>query len=286
MARSEQGILPRSFLYVPGDRPELFPKAEACEADAVILDLEDAVAPDAKAAARRHIGRWLEEDREPDRWWVRVDAATLEKDIAAIAGTPGLSGVILAKAEFAGVSVLLEHAPSVPVIGLVESARGLRDAPRMARVQSLVGFGVGRVDLLADLRVDADATGPSALASLYLDIVVTCAASGLPAPIAPTSTDFRDLDGFTRTTREFVALGFRSRTCLHPRQCAVVNRVLTPGDEELAAARDMIARYESGGATVVDARGRFVDAAVVRAAYEVVTRANASKTKESRHASP
>ena len=286
MALGDTRTLPRSFLYVPGDRPDLFGKAERSAADAVILDLEDAVAATAKAAARDHVGRWLADAPSPDRWWVRVDPSATKDDIAAVGRRPGPAGVILAKAELATLRELAELAPSLPVIGLIESARGLNEAAAMGEIGNLVTFGVGRADLLADLRIDPAAAPAGALAALHLRIVVECAAARLAAPVAPTSTDVRDLEGFERTTRELAALGFRSRTCLHPRQCEVANRALTPTREELASARDVITRLEAGGATAVDEHGRFIDAAVARAARETVARVGGPTDKETEHASP
>jgi citrate lyase subunit beta / citryl-CoA lyase len=144
----------------------------------------------------------------------------------------------------------------------------------MAQAPHLATVGIGEVDLLADLRVSRSAG--SVIDSLRLQVVVEAAAVGLLAPVAPTSTDFRDLDSFRTTTRALVDLGFRSRTAIHPAQVPVINEVLTPGEAEVAAARDVLARFEQAGEGVTtDVHGHLIDLAVVRGARETLTRAGA-----------
>lgn len=275
-------MLPRSFLYVPASRPTLFAKAAASGADAIVLDLEDAVPAADKDEARRAVTGWLEDPQQHphgSRTWVRVDAAGLAADLEAVV-RPGLGGLLLAKCSPASLAELGERlamheaarglAP-VPVVGLVEDAASLLALPAITAHPRLTTLGLGEVDLLGDLRVARTAT--SALMLLRLQVVVHCAAAGLAAPVAPTSTDFRDLDAFRRTTREMVDLGFRSRTAIHPAQVPVIHEVLSPDDGEVAAATDVLDRFAAaaGGVTLDDA-GRLIDAAVIRAAEETLAR--------------
>lgn len=275
-------MLPRSFLYVPASRPALFAKAAASGADATILDLEDAVPLAEKTEARAAVAAWLDGDRPSGpQTWVRVDAAALADDIAA-AARPGIGGLVLAKCSasaLAELSSVLERyererglAP-VPVVGLVEDAAALVDLPALTSHPRLTTLGVGEVDLLGDLRVARAATTVATVNQLRLQVVLHCAAAGLAAPVAPTSTDFRDLEAFRRTTRELVDLGFRSRTAVHPGQIPVIHEVLTPDEEALAAAQDVLDRFAAAdGGVTVDAAGRLIDAAVIRAAQETLAR--------------
>ncbi len=200
----------------------------------------------------------------------------LDDDLAVLDGD-GLDGLVLATSRVAGLerleAWLATSDRSCPVVGLVEDAAGLREICAMAAHPHLATVGIGEVDLLAELRIDRRAVG--AVDALRLHVVVEAAAAGLAAPVAPTSTDFRDLEAFRATTRALVDAGFRSRTAIHPAQVAVVNEVLTPSETEAADARDVVARFEAAGEGVtVDERGRLIDLAVVRSARETLARAD------------
>ncbi len=279
--------LPRSFLYVPADRPDLFAKAGAGPADAVVLDLEDAVPVGLKEQARSHVARWLGEAGQAGRRtaerWARVSADAVVEDLeAAVART--LDGVFLAKCtvsaleEAAGVLDGLERrrgltAGAIGVVGLVESAEGLLELAAMARMPRVLTFGIGEADLIGDLRMTRSDRSASAIDMLRSQVVLHCAAAGLRAPVAPTSTAFRDLEAFRETTRQMLDLGFRSRTAIHPGQISVIHDVFTPDPEAVSAAEDVMARFAAAdGGVTTDAAGRLIDAAVVREAAETLSR--------------
>ena len=281
-------MLPRSFLYVPATRPELFVKAAAGPADAVVLDLEDAVPPDGKPAAREAVRDWLtgRGDRVATpgaQAWVRVNAGSLAADFDAVV-RPGLAGLLLAECtppvleEAGDLLARLEAerglAPgAVRVVGLVESAAGMLALATMADHPRLTAFGIGEVDLLGDLRITRGSRTEAAVTHLRTQVVLHSAAGGLTAPVAPTSTDFRDLEAFADSTRTMLELGFRSRTAIHPAQVPVIHDVLTPTDEQVEAALDVVRRFESAaGGVTTDRSGRMVDAAVVREARETLAR--------------
>lgn len=285
-------VLPRSFLYVPATKPELFAKASSGKTDAVVLDLEDAVPLAAKGAARDSVRSWLvtlvgeasgSGARSTAEQWVRVDGQALAADLET-AVHPGLTGLFLAKCtreslrEVASLLDRLERERAIPtgsvrVVGLVESAASVVDLATMARMPRLVTFGIGEADLLADLRMTRTERSAAALDALRSQVVVHCAAAGLQAPVAPTSTDFRDLELFTETSRQLLDLGFRSRTAVHPSQVPVINEVFSPTPEAVAAAEDVVERFEAArGGVTTDGAGRLVDAAVVRSARETLQR--------------
>ena len=273
-------MLPRSFLYVPGNRPDLFPKAAAGPADAIVLDLEDAVPLPDKDVAREAVRRWLADSPASGAdVWVRVDPLGLDADLAAVL-QPRLSGLLLAgctpavlSRAAAALEGRTEH-DGVRVVGLVESAAGLLALAEMAAHPRLTAFGIGEVDLLGDLRIARTHRTEAAVQQLRTQVVVHSAAAGLEAPVAPTSTDFRDLDAFADSTRLALDLGFRSRTAIHPAQVPVIHDVLTPTTDEVDAARDVVRRVdEASGGVTLDAAGRLIDAAVVRGARETLARA-------------
>ncbi len=272
----------RSFLYVPAVKPALFDKAAGGDADAIIIDLEDAVPLPQKGAARRDLASWLDSHTPNDtEIWVRVTPEFLADDLDA-AARAGVDGIMLAKCSvdaLAHAHDMLDRLDTeretgpIELIGLIETAHSLRSLPDMADSPRLRTFGIGEVDLLADLRITRNADTASVVDGLRMDVVVGCAAAGVAAPIAPTSTDFRDLDGFVATTKRFVDMGFRGRTALHPKQVPIINAALTPSDEDVARAERLLALYDlSAGGPTVDDNGRFVDEAVVRGAREILAR--------------
>ena len=281
--------LPRSFLYVPAVRPDLFDKALAGPADAMVLDLEDAVPVADKDTARDHLRGWLPgtHAHPGTQRWVRVNAESLEPDLDAVAG-PALDGLFVAKCDggvLTAVSGLLDDLEdarglrrgAIGVVGLIESAAALLDLARVVAMPRVRTLGLGEADLFADLRLTRSDRSTAAVDAIRLQVVTQCAAAGLQAPVAPTSTAFRDLDAFAESSRHLLDLGFRSRTAIHPGQVPVINEVFSPSAEAVAAAEDVMARFEaaSGGVTT-DAAGRLVDAAVVREARETLARRPAS----------
>jgi citrate lyase subunit beta/citryl-CoA lyase len=279
---SARRVLPRSFLYVPANRPDLFAKAATGPADALILDLEDAVPVPDKETARRGLASWL--DGRVDvtggpEIWVRVSPDFLLD--AAV--RPGVRGLILAKCSTEDLDAAaptlsaLERDRGIDepfdVVGLVETAAALRDLAGITTHPRLTTLGIGEVDLLGDLRMTRSSRTAAAIDALRTQVVVQCAAAGRSAPVAPTSTDFRDLAAFEESTRHLLDLGFRSRTAIHPAQLDVIHAVATPSDDDVQQAQaivDLFAR--SHGGITLDARGRLIDAAVVREAHETLGR--------------
>lgn len=280
------GSAPRSYLYVPGDRPDRMASAAGRGADALILDLEDAVPAPAKAAAREHVRAFLAGAPEGPQWWVRINAESVAEDVAAVVG-PRLAGIVLPKAD-PGLLAQLDRALSsaeaeagvaaraVPVLALIESARGLVVAEQVAAASRVVRLGLGEADLVGELGLQP---GPDReeLWPLRSRIVVASAAAGILPPVGPVETAIRDADRLVRTTALLVRQGFRARTAIHPDQVAVINEAFTPSAEQLAAARDVLDRLaaaqEQSAGVALTADGRFIDEAVARSAREVVGRA-------------
>lgn len=271
----------RSHLYVPGDAPEKLAKALTRGADALIVDLEDAVPAAGKDAAREAVAGWLRTaDPGPVEIWVRVNPGDLrEADVRAVATAPALTGLVLAKVEtaeeLADVDALLTSlgADRLPVVPLLESAAAVLRAPRIAAAPRVARLQVGE----ADLRADAGITlGPDERELLWVrsQVVLASAAAGIDPPVGPVSTDFRDLDALRDSTAALARLGYVGRACIHPAQVAVVNEVFTPAAEEVAWAGDLVDRFEaSGSGVLLDSKGRMVDEAIVRQARRVLRRA-------------
>lgn len=273
--------LARSALYVPGDAEDKLDRILERGADEVIIDLEDAVAPKAKDRARETVRIWLHDLPVLDNVavWVRINPGTLrEADVRAVAGAPALTGFMVAKTETVDELVDLDRLLSslgstAGVVPLLESARAVLRAGSLALAPRVQRLQIGEADLRADVGITA---GPDERELLYArsHVVLASTAAGIKPPIAPVSTNFRDLDAFRASTLELARLGFVGRACIHPGQVAVANDVFTPSDEQVDAARRLVGRWEFAGAGVaVDDDGHFVDEAVVRQARLVLARA-------------
>lgn len=286
-ARPDEPV-PRSYLYVPADQPDKLAKAPRSGADALILDLEDAVAAAAKAAAREQARTFLvsAEAGQGPQLWVRVNADTLEEDVGAVA-VPGLRGVMVPKAEpalLARADAALgasEQAHGLPagtfaILALIESAVGVLRAEEVALAPRVVRLGLGEADLAGELAIRP---GPAReeLWPIRSRIVLASAAAGLLAPVGPTDTAVRDTGPLRETTEILLRQGFRARTAISPRQIPTINEVFTPAPEEVEAARDLLDRLaeaeRNGRGVALDRAGRLIDPAVARSAREVLGRA-------------
>jgi citrate lyase subunit beta/citryl-CoA lyase len=263
----------RSYLYVPGSDPRRIEKALASEADAVILDLEDAVAPNRKEEARTTVAEVLRSEHEKPVF-VRInapDSVLAEEDVEAVAGAR-LAGLRLPKTEspesVRRVAQRLENLGCEAGLQcLIESALGLEFAFEIARThEKVVGMSLGEADLAADLGVRGDA----GLLYARSRLVAATRAAGLPGPVQSVYTNVRDAEGLRRSTMEGKNMGFVGRSAIHPAQIEVINEVFTPTEEEVAEAKDLLARLEESTGTGTGAfaleDGRFVDEAVVGSA--------------------
>jgi citrate lyase subunit beta / citryl-CoA lyase len=268
----------RSYLYVPGDDARRIEKALATGADAVVIDLEDSVAPNRKEEARSNAATVLES--VPARpVFVRINAPGSElaaRDIAAVAALQ-LSGLRLPKVESLEsvrlVAETLEALRSEASIQcLIESALGLELALEIARSHERVaGISLGEADLAADLGVRDEA----GLLYARSRIVSASRAAGLPGPVQSVYTNVKDLDGLRRSTEEGKNMGFVGRSAIHPSQVPIINEVFTPTEDEVAEAQVLLERLEgeaeSGTGAFVLEDGRFVDRAVVESARRTLT---------------
>ncbi|NKY39757.1 aldolase/citrate lyase family protein [Cellulomonas septica] len=260
-----------AILFCPADRPDRYAKA-AERADAVILDLEDAVLPDAKAAARDALRAT---PLDPDRTIVRVNAAgtpDLVEDLHALAGTPYRTVMLAKTADRADVRELAAY----DVVALVETAQGVVDADAIAAEANVVALMWGAEDLVASL----GGTSSRRPDGIYRDVarharstVLLAAGAHGKAAIDAVHVDLDDLDGLAAEASDAAASGFTATACLHPRQVDVVRTAYRPTDEQVTWARAVLAAAESErGAFRWE--GRMVDAPVLRHAEDVLRRAS------------
>lgn len=266
-------------LYVPGDRPQRVAKALASDAEIVIVDLEDAVAPSQKALAREVLAT-LPTDRAVQ---VRINAAASpwhEDDVRAVADLPDAVGVRLPKLESADqVRRIAERLPGRPIHALIESALGVERAFEIASA-SVATIALGEADLRSQLGLPRGAAGEPGLAWIRSRIVNAAAAAGLPAPQLSVYPDVRDLDGLAASCAAGRALGFLGRTAIHPVQLPVIRAAFTPSPDEVERAREIVERMGSaaadGSGTVVLDDGTFLDVAMLAQARRTLEIAAAS----------
>lgn len=258
---------PRSYLYVPGHQPAMLAKAAGRGAEALIVDLEDAVPSAVKESARVAVASWLRADAQPHvPVWVRVNSGPArDADLDALAGIPALAGVVLAKTggpdDVRSASAILGPVPLMP---LLETANAIFDARAIARQPHVHQLQIGEVDLAGELGLEP---GPDEveLAAIRSMVVMASAAAGIDPPVGPVSRIITDAAALAASTRRVRRLGFVGRACIHPAQLPVVHEVFTPTPAEIEAARAAVDTLAGGGVALA-ADGRMIDPAVLPAA--------------------
>lgn len=261
-------MTPRSYLFVPGDRPERFAKALAAGADAVIVDLEDAVGPAAKASARDAVAGWLDGPAAAPVL-LRINAAGTPwfDDDRRLCRHPRVHGVVVPKAEDADA---LAAVPAKPVLPLIESAAGFDAVRTLARVRGVARLVFGSIDFQADLGIEGD---DDALLFFRSQLVLASRLAGVEAPVDGVTTTIDDAEAVARDTARARRLGFGAKLCIHPRQVAAVNAGFQPTPQELDWARRVLAAAGAAGGAAVQVDGRMVDAPVLLRAQRLLARA-------------
>ncbi len=251
-------VPPLTWLYVPADRPDRVEKALASAAHAVIVDLEDGVAPGAKPEARAHLPELLVRRHEKPVL-IRVNAGDVA-DLEAVAQLE-VAGVVVPKVRRP------EDVPAagVPVHCLIESAAGVEAAYAIASAPRVAGISVGESDLRSETGVLE-----AGLDWVRARVVNAAVAAGLPRPPQSVYPDVRDDEGLARSCARGRELGHLGRMAIHPAQLPIIEQAYLPMVDEVARARETIARLEDALAPGTLAGGEFVDAAMLGAARQVV----------------
>jgi len=271
----------RSFLFVPANRPERYAKALASGADAVIIDLEDAVAPDGKAQALQTLVQSFGEldAFQRHRLLVRINAAGTPwhaGDLAALRGlaSQGLGAVMVSKAESAAVlaEVAAHAGSSCALVPLVESIAGLDAVDALAACPRVVRLAFGHLDFQADAGLACDA-GELDLIPVRLALVLASRRAGLAAPVDGISPGMQDPPQLSLDAARSRRGGFGGKLCIHPAQVAVVNAAFSPSAAEFDWAQRVQAAFEAAGGGVFSLDDRMVDAPVLRLAQRTLAQA-------------
>lgn len=265
------GAVARTFLFVPGTRPERFAKALAAGAHAVIIDLEDAVALADKETARAAVASALP---LPEPVLVRINAAGTPwfDDDLRLCRNAGVGGIVLPKAEDAAVVERLRAAvgPDVAIYPLIETAQGLWNALAIARASGVRRLLFGSIDFQVDLGV-----GDDLLTHYRSQLVLVSRVAELPAPVDGVTTAIDDAAVLARDAARARSLGFGGKLCIHPKQVLLVNAAFRPGADEIAWAQRVVAADAAARGAAVAVDGKMVDRPVLLKAQQILASAGA-----------
>jgi citrate lyase subunit beta/citryl-CoA lyase len=256
----------RSFLFVPGDRPERFEKAAASGAHQLILDLEDAVAPAAKSLARDAVRAWLSAGNSAIVRINGVDTPWHQDDLAMLEAFSD-AGLMLPKAEPVVMALVTARLPGRQAIALVESVVGYTYLRELAGVSGLSRLAFGSVDFSLETGI---ADEGDALTAVRTGIVMASVLAGLEPPIDGVSVELMNVDLIGQHALRSLRLGFGGKLCIHPKQIATVNGAFRPSKAEEDWARSVIDAAAVNGGAAFSLGGKMVDLPVVERARRIV----------------
>lgn len=265
----------RSFLFVPGHRPERFDGALASGADAVVIDLEDAVPADAKAAARDAIAAaWprLAAAGVPRLVRVNAEGDALQADLALLARLDGLAAVVVPKAEAASpLAAVRTAARGAALLPLVESAAGWATLDAVAAAEGVARLVVGHLDFIADTGLQPG-DDEAELAPLRFAVAMATRRHGLAPAVDGVTVQVADDARLRADAARSLRFGFGAKLCIHPRQVAVLHAALAPTAAQVAWARRVVDADAAAGGAAVQLDGRMVDRPVVLQAQRLLAR--------------
>lgn len=258
----------RSYLFVPGDRPDRFQKAFDTEADAVILDLEDAVSPANKSAARDAIANFI---TPAHRGIIRInalDTAWAASDVE-LCRHPGVAAIMLPKTQSADdvAAVAARAGIDTAILALIETAQGVASVQKVSQAIVSGRLVFGSIDLQLDMEIDGDDTELLLFRSM---LVLASRCANLPPPCDGVTPSLDDSTALEQDAKRGQRLGFGAKLCIHPKQIHQVNTIFSPGPELCAWAKRVLdaSSRADGAATVLD--GKMVDAPVVERARRIL----------------
>lgn len=273
-----------SYLFVPGNRPERFLKALQSGADAVIIDLEDAVPAPLKLEARATVSAWLSAERPV---YVRVNAHGTEwhdEDVRAVARCEGLRGLVLPKAQdprrISELATKLSNSASL--FPIVESAQGLWNALEIARCPRVERLAFGHLDFQRDVGIDGE---NEELLYARSHLVLMSRLAGVAPPLDGITAALDDTERLRQDVERARRLGFGGKLCIHPKQIEAVNRGFLPSEKDIEWAKRVVAAAEAAGGGAVRMGAEMVDAPVVARAQQILQMIEAAESHREPQAS-
>ena len=267
----------RSFLFVPGNRPDRFKKAIHSGADVVILDLEDGVAPTDKISARASIEReWLHLQSFDTPVVVRVNSPSSEygeDDLAWLSRLSAPAAVMLPKVEDGGqISLVGQSHEGLPLLPVIESAAGYAAVHEIAADPAVVRLVLGHIDFMADTGIECSEDEPE-LSALRFEIAMATRLGRLAPPVDGATIQISDLERLRRDMQRSLRYGFGAKICIHPSQVPVVHEVCAPTQEAVQWALKVLNADKASGGGPVQVDGRLVELPVVLQARRTLARA-------------
>ena len=246
---------PRSYLFVPGNRPDRFAKAAGSGAHRIILDLEDSVRPDEKEKAREHVARWF---REGGTGVVRINGADTDWASADLTFLTAFdhAEVMIPKSSRAFLGHVAQVLSGRPLIALVETVEGLLALNELAVVPGVARLAFGNLDFSTDARIPG---AGAVLDPARFQFVLASRHGGLRPPIDGVTPELGEDAVLEADVARARNLGFTAKLCIHPRQVAAVNEVFAPTKDEVAWARRVIRALAGSGGAAVQLDGQMVD---------------------------
>lgn len=257
---------PRSYLFVPGQRPDRFEKARLSGAEAIILDLEDAVGPDLKDEARANVVNWF---AQGGHGIVRIngkDSPWFRDDLAAFAAFEHAT-VMVPKADPASLTEVCDALPGRALIALIESAQGLATLRTSVTLPGVARLAFGNLDFGADTRIPG---GGAVLDAARFEIVLASRLGNLLQPVDGVTTDLKDADVITSDVERARAFGFGAKLCIHPAQVTPVNTGFMPTGAEIDWAQRILKALEEAAGSVVQVDGKMVDRPLIDRAQQIL----------------
>lgn len=267
----------RTFLFVPGNRPERFEKAFQSGADAVVIDLEDSVPPAAKASAREAIAQARQGLRNyPTPLVLRINSADQmagREDLGWLAKLEAPDAVMVPKAESVGtLSLVAASAPAAAILPLIESAVGYAALDSLAGAANVLRLVVGHIDFMADTGLQCSEGEPE-LMPLRFAVAMATRVHKLAPAVDGVTVDIANEEVLRNDTRRALRLGFGGKLCIHPNQIAVVHEAMSPSAAEVEWAERVLAADAASSGAAVQLDGRMVDLPVVLQARRTLARA-------------
>jgi citrate lyase subunit beta / citryl-CoA lyase len=284
----ETNYLARTYLFVPGNRPDRFERALSSGADAVIVDLEDAVAPEAKDAAREAVAKWASGTSRAAGGWrgqrvlIRVNARGTPwfKDDAKLAAMDGVAGIVLPKTEQLDdiVELVSTARKRIAVFPLIETAVGMWRAMEIAKAPHVKRLMFGTLDFMVDAGIESDREALNAFRS---QLVLTSRVSGLDAPVDGVTPNIEDLALLRADTLNGKAFGFGGKLCIHPKQVPIVEDCFQPKEDDIAWARRVVDAIKASPEGAVQVDGKMVDRPVMLRAQRLLNSVKGSAESSS-----
>lgn len=274
----------RSYLFVPANRVERFEKALQTEADAVIIDLEDAVPVELKTSARGSLIQWLN-DHPQHTVMVRINAQQTPwfKDDIQLARFDNVSAIVLPKTESPADLLPIQDVADLDIYPLIETAQGFANVRAIAQSPQVKALMFGSIDFQLDLDMQA---GYPELLYFRNEIVLASRLAQIEAPIDGVTVDFQDLSQLQLETTQAKNLGFAGKLCIHPKQVAVVNQTFSPSEDEISWAKQILHVVNQAQHQAVSLDGKMIDLPIVLKAEKILQRAESKPAHQQINGSP